>query len=379
MNKLRLLISNITNDRWKIPFLLMAIFYSTNCIAQEVHEDENERPEISLTSDQIKTAGIKTIKIAEGKIKNTIKATGEVRSNDYNSSIITPRIPSIVIERHARLGDKIEMGETLVTLFSIDMADAQAKFINLSNEWERVKNLGPDIVAAKRYLQSETDFLTVMAQLKSYGMSAEQINLLKQTSALEKPGEYDLYAPQKGTIASDDFLIGSMVEPGTPLFKLIDEDTVWIESAISSSQFEKAFKATRAIISFDNEIGEAQVVVADENVDEDTRRRNIRLIYGNSDHRLHPGQFVDVDFIISSQENGIAVPKDAVLRSEDGDWMLFVQDADGGFIPREVEILSSNNNYHVVSNIRSGEVIVTQGAFFIQSELAKSGFSIHNH
>ena len=66
---------------------------------------------------------------------------------------------------------------------------------------------------------------------------------------------------------------------------------------LPSSQFEDAFNATRAIIKIDEFIGEARVISAGETVDEATRRRNIRLIIDNTDHKLHPGQFVDVEFL----------------------------------------------------------------------------------
>jgi hypothetical protein len=33
----------------------------------------------------------------------------------------------------------------------------------------------------------------------------------------------------------------------------------------------------------------------------------------------------------------------------------------------------------VIEGVPAGSRVVTQGAFFIQSELAKSGFDVHNH
>jgi hypothetical protein len=33
----------------------------------------------------------------------------------------------------------------------------------------------------------------------------------------------------------------------------------------------------------------------------------------------------------------------------------------------------------VVEGLKPGMRLVTQGAFFLQSEMAKSGFAIHNH
>ena len=308
-----------------------------------------------------------------------LNTTGEVQANGYASSLITPRIPSIVVQRLVRLGDKVSKGQALVTLFSVEMAETQSRFINISQEWSRLKKLGRDIVSTKRYIQAETDYLQTVAQLKAYGMSDAEITKLKQQKRLPKPGEYQLYAPQDGTITTDDFQTGALIDSGTPLFEINDEKTVWIESPLSPSQFEQAFLANRALIKSDTYQGEAQIVTAHEKLDPTTRHRKMRLVVSNPDHKLHAGQYVDVSFQISTETKAISVPKEAVLRSPDGDWVLFIQDEDGGFLPREVEINQAAGDRYVVSGINAGEKVVTKGAFFIQSELAKAGFSVHNH
>ncbi|MDX2457865.1 MAG: efflux RND transporter periplasmic adaptor subunit, partial [Gammaproteobacteria bacterium] len=78
-------------------------------------------------------------------------------------------------------------------------------------------------------------------------------------------------------------------------------------------------------------------------------------------------------------EGVLAVPNDAVLRSMDGDWQVFVEHEDGEFEPREVEVIRTTAAFAVIGGVETGTRVVTQGAFFMQSELAKSGFDIHNH
>ncbi|MDG1858790.1 MAG: efflux RND transporter periplasmic adaptor subunit [Emcibacteraceae bacterium] len=368
----------MTYQKVRTLFSFVLLMINTSIITN-AQENNKEEIEVSLTTEQIKSAGITTKKLTLSTIEESLKTTGEVISNAYSSSLVTPRIPSIVIARHTKLGENVEKGQMLVTLFSVEMASTQSLFINVSQEWDRIRKLSKDIITVKRYNQAETEYRKILAQLKAYGMSDADIDTLYKSGDLQTPGEYELYALQSGTIASDNFLIGALIEPGTVLFKLIDEQSVWIESAIPSSQFDTAFKATRAIIRLDDFHGSAQIISAAEVVDEATRRRNIRLSIDNKDHKLHPGQFVNVEFLIPSNEQGIVVPKTAVLRSADGDWMIFTQDEDGGFLPREIEVLKSAGDQHIISGVDVGKNIVIGGAFFVQSELAKSGFNIHNH
>ena len=61
-------------------------------------------------------------------------------------------------------------------------------------------------------------------------------------------------------------------------------------------------------------------------------------------------------------------------------WGVFVeQDEAGDFKPVEIEVVKTIDGYTVIKGLPEGTRIVTYGAFFVQSELAKSGFSADNH
>jgi multidrug efflux pump subunit AcrA (membrane-fusion protein) len=105
----------------------------------------------------------------------------------------------------------------------------------------------------------------------------------------------------------------------------------------------------------------------------------VRIEIPNPDDRLHPGLFVETRIEGRSSERAPAVPNEAVLRSPDGDWQVFVEHEPGVFEPREVEVVRTTSGFTVISGIEAGIRVVTRGAFFLQSELSKSGFDIHNH
>jgi hypothetical protein len=73
------------------------------------------------------------------------------------------------------------------------------------------------------------------------------------------------------------------------------------------------------------------------------------------------------------------VPLASLLRGADGDWQVFVQTAPGRFEPREVEVLQTVGDQVLIEGVTEGTTIVSKGAFFVQSEIAKSGFEVHNH
>jgi len=68
-----------------------------------------------------------------------------------------------------------------------------------------------------------------------------------------------------------------------------------------------------------------------------------------------------------------------LIRSADGDWVVFVEDHPGEFKAVEVEIGRAFGNYREIIGLSNDSRVVTQGAFFVASEIAKGGFDPHNH
>ena len=135
----------------------------------------------------------------------------------------------------------------------------------------------------------------------------------------------------------------------------------------------------RARIAYRNTWLDGHVTQIHHLLDEVTRTQAVRLEVPDPEHRLHPGVFVDVLVFPGKGESVLAVPETAVLRSPDGDWQLFVVDGENTFRAVEVELIRTVGGIAVIEGIPAGTKIVTNGGFFLQSELAKSGFDPHNH
>ena len=76
----------------------------------------------------------------------------------------------------------------------------------------------------------------------------------------------------------------------------------------------------------------------------------------------------------------LAVPEAAVVRSADGHWQAFVAEHETGvYKPVEVTLVRSTGGVAVIEGLAPDTRVVTHGAFFLQSELAKGGFDVHQH
>ncbi len=345
------------------------------------HDDEHgEESGVELTPEQMATAGIVVTPLRQQTLHEVVNAPGEVTFDAYRASKITPRISAQIVARHARLSDHVKRGQLLVTLSSVAMAEAQGELLISNREWQRVKKLGRKVVSAKRYAEAQINRQQAEARVLAYGMSTPQVAALLSTDdPAQAIGRFDLYALQSGTVTSDDFILGELIEPGRVLFDISDESALWVEARLTPEDAHRIDKNAGATVRIGNISLRGKVVQIHHAIDEITRTQAVRVAIKNPGDRLHPGMFVDVSIDAERQGEALALPLDAVVRSADGDWQVFVEEKAGHFEAKEVTVLRSVGGQLVISGIAPGTRVVTEGTFFVQSELAKGGFEIHNH
>ncbi|HIF18738.1 MAG TPA: efflux RND transporter periplasmic adaptor subunit [Cycloclasticus sp.] len=341
------------------------------------HEEENS---VQLNAAQRKAAdiAIKTLQLSQ--TNSEISAPGEITLNAYATSQVVSRISAQVVQRHAMLGDEVTIGQPLITLSSVDMAQAQGDLLVATREWNRVRKLGRKVVSGARYIQAKVNNEQALAKAQAYGMSQQQINaLIKGGKGALANGRFQLQALQNGTVIHDEFTLGELVEPGRMLFEISDETSLWVNARLTAEQALDVRVGAIANVLFRDKVLSGKVIQRHHSLDETTRTIGVRIEIANPNDLLHPGVFVDTKIMSNNMEKALSVPADAVLRSPDGDWMVFVEHEDNEFEPQEVEVIRTNNGVTVIEGIKAGARVVTKGAFFLQSELAKSGFEIHNH
>lgn len=116
-----------------------------------------KKSDAELSAEQVKMASIEVTELRPRPLDYQIHAPGEIKSNGYSSYRVSARIPSIVLRRHVALGETVVMDQKLVTLFSDEVAEAQAAYRVAASEWQRVKALGRQAVGDKRYVGAQGD------------------------------------------------------------------------------------------------------------------------------------------------------------------------------------------------------------------------------
>ena len=315
--------------------------------------------------------------------------------NQYKTSQVTAKVTSRVQKRFVHLGDMVKKGQKLAVLKAVTTPELAANMISIADleaglaeakgelntadaEWQRVKSIGKDLISKKRIDEAKIARDQASSKVKAYQRSQKKMQGLLSTG-IAKNSTMVITAPQSGTIISDKFVNGQVVEPSDILFEISDMAHLWVEARIKPKHIRNIQKGSSVVIHVGQQKLQGKVINIGRVLDEETKTLAVRIELNKESPALYPGQFVQVRINSSKTHTGIAVPNQAVLRSPDGDWMVLVEAAQGRFEPKEIEVKQQLGDSTVITGIDEGTKIVSKGAFFVQSEIAKSGFEVHNH
>lgn len=362
-------------------FLALYLVPATVCAEQEEHADEGEST-VELSTEERHVAGITVERVMKREIQEAVRIPAEVVINAYQSSRVTPRIRAQVVARHARLGDHVDEGRKLVTLTSVEMAEAQGALIVAAREWQRVKSLGSQAVSERRYIEAEVAWQQALARVQAYGLTAPQaLELMESGDASNATGRFDLLAPQAGTVLRDEFIIGELVEPGRVLFDISDESVMWVEARAVPGTLLHIESGSPAQVSVDGEHWlDGTVVQRHHRLDETTRTQALRIEVPNVDDDLHPGQFVEAEIVTGVSDPVLAVPVTSVTIIGGDPTVFRLLDAHE-FEPVKIMPGATIGDWIAIeSGLGEGDEIAVSGVFHIKSLLLKSSMGEgHSH
>ena len=345
------------------------------------HEEESEAGVVELTDKSIRAAGIQLATLTLELLPEFVSAPGEVQLDQYSSAEVTPLIDSVVIKRHARMGDEVEVGQALITLASVEVAAAQGELKIGATEWQRVRKLGKAAVGARRYIEAEVGYQQARLKLSAYGLDNKQIDAIASSNLQGSLGQFELNAPVSGTVLRDDFRVGQRIVAGQSLFLIADESRVWVEAHLSPRQARNVDIGVPAQVNMDGHWHDGSVIQKHHLLDEKTRTVPVRISVAPDNEHHHAGEFVQVAIALENADAKptLVVPESALMQNDEGQWTIFVEFKEGHFKQTLVRRKAARGGKVSISGISEGSTVVIEGAFFLAAELAKSGFDIHNH
>jgi len=344
---------------------------------------------VMLSPEALARAGIKMAPVTAISGGTAVTVPGSVMANAYREVKVTPIAAGIVTKVHVELGAVVRRGAPLVTLFSAELAESQTKYMSMAalleadhKKLERTQKL-VEIGAASRQDLEEitavheahaTEIEAARQRLQLLGLSAEQVRTL--TSPSQVVSTIVVPAPIAGVITSRSANLGQVVAMGQELLPVTDLSEVWVVGDLYEQDFKTVTVGSETAImtvAYPGLTLRGRVSYIDPRVDPQARTAKARIEVPNADGRLRLGMYVTVRFTAPGA-SAVVVPRTAVQAIGERQ-VVFVpaEGEDGKFIQRQVRLGSPiGDNYTVLSGLKAGETVVTEGSFFLRAEVLRN-------
>jgi cobalt-zinc-cadmium efflux system membrane fusion protein len=156
---------------------------------------------------------------------------------------------------------------------------------------------------------------------------------------------------------------------------------VWVDISIYAHDLERVEAGQTVTIITDGGVeAKGSIAFVAPDIAEETRTANARVVLENEAMRFRPGMFVTARIALADEAADLRIPATA-LQVHEGQDVVFVRSEDGKLRPQPVTLGRRNGNYvEVLAGLKTGDTVVTEGAFVVKSQLAKSNFDDgHNH
>ncbi len=309
-------------------------------------------PSIRIDPTVTNNIGVRTALVEQGKFSRRIQTVGFVVPNDDTVGHVHVRSAGWIEELLVRTeGARVDAGDVLFRLYSPDLVNAQAEFLQIKNQ------------SNAALLRAARD------RLAALGMNILQIDALAANSEVSQLT--DVRAHHPGTVLKLGVREGMYVEPDSMIMDLADLSSVWVMVEVyedDAAWVETGQSATLRLAFAPGRTWEGVVDYVYPTVDPISRTVRLRLAFDNLDGMLKPNMYAEVAIDAAPISNAVHIPRTALIRTQDSARVILAL-GDGRFRPAEVVPgLESGDDVEILAGLSAGERLVVSGQFLIDSE-----------
>lgn len=363
---------------------------------KEEHDDEAGVLEISAQGQQ--KAGLKFAEVREGQITNLLRVSGKVVPDESRVVHIRPSANGRVVKIFVTPGSLIVKGQSLIAIDYVELGELQNAYakaraaaevseqaLKRAEHLSRIGALPRSEYERRRadHENSLADIKDIEFKLARYNVTAAQLSE-PENSERSKLTYSILRSPTNGVLIQFEAAEGEVIDPGHELFTIADLSRVWVEANVHETDLSLVKAGQNAEIRSDaypEDIFSGTITKIGDVLDVATRTVKVRCEVPNSKTRLKLEMFVQVTIPTSQTRKALLVPTVA-MQEIDHKPVVFIKEGKEHFEKRNIQIGEKNESeIEVLSGIKLGETVVTDGSFSLKSEFLKAeiGSDEHGH
>jgi cobalt-zinc-cadmium efflux system membrane fusion protein len=318
------------------------------------------------------------------------EAVGNIDFNQEMLVQVFPPVPGKIITLFATVGDEVKKGETLYTIESPDLVQAESALISAAG----TLNLTTHVLKRNKELRqlgalSEKDLEQAISDQQAaegaFKASRNAVRIFGKTDddmdRMVAQRKVDpvlvVRSPITGHVTARNAAPGLLVQPGSPVapYTLGDVSTMWMMAKVAETDFPTLRLGEEVDVSvkaYPGRVFQGKIVRIGESVDPVTHRLLVRSEVKDSKHELRPGMFAIFAIRIGSTVRSPAVPINGVVREGDGSMTVWVTTDRKHLVKRTVKVGLLQDEYdQILEGLKPGELVVTDRALFLSNALTE--------
>ncbi len=294
-----------------------------------------------------------------------------------------------IISLYGSIGDDVKKGQTLFTIDSPDLLQAESTLIAAAGVLEltsrslaRLRELYKTLAVSQRDVdQATSDHQTAEGNLRA---GRDSVRLFGKTDAeiekiiTDRSADSTLVVPSpiNGRITARNAAPGLFVQPGNAPapFTVSDINLMWMLANVTeadSPAFSLGQEVQVMLNAFPGRMFDGKITTIGASVDPNTRRVLVRSEIKDPQHELRAGMFANFVIRVAPPRRSPGIPSDGVVREGDGTMTVWVTADRRRFTKRVVKIGSLHDGYReILEGVQVGELVATEGALFLSNALA---------
>jgi membrane fusion protein, copper/silver efflux system len=327
-------------------------------VKKSMEQENND--ELALSPEQMQLGNIQVDTIGKEFIGNQMTLTGTLNFDETKVNDVSARVGGRIEKLYfKKIGDYVSKGAPLYEIYSEELNNAKQEYLLAL---EKKATLGNSLVNFDDIIDAAKNKLLL------WGMTKQQIKNLNKDALTKNTTTF--YSTASGYVTQLNLQEGDYVSEGGSIVKLAGLSDLWVEAQVYATQLSQISNAKDVTIQIPDIPGKtipAKISFKNPELNPATRINLIRINVPNKDNQLKPGMPAYIT-VKTGSVNAVFLPSDAVLR--DGKMaMVWIETSQNKFKSVMVETgMESGNMIEIKSGIQPNDVVVTSGAYLLQSE-----------
>jgi len=352
--------------------------------------EEEKKETVNISKESQEKINLETVLLKEEQFSGYIKIPAVIVTDQNNEAQVGPIVAGRVKKVFVSVGNNVSAGQTLMLIEGLEIGVLKADFLKskttlsfTEQEYARQKKLAElDAGSQKNLISSKAEYEKALAEFNSMDKKIHSIGLkdddiVNDKNDLHSAGDLAIKSPISGVIVERNVVVGQYLESSSIAFKILNTRSLLVDGQIYESDFSKIGNTSSGEFktpSLPDETFLCDITYKGQLIDEKTRTIKIRAKINNPRNRLIPQMFGDLIVKLAESRKSLFLPSSSVFKDGEQSF-VFVQESDSTF--RKVEVktgLELENKAEIVSGLKEGDKVVTNGVFELKSELLKESF-----